>query len=221
MLHDLKNYDDQFQHILHLYHHHISTIHHVSIDIDTTIQEDMPSAMELEKRGIVFKLKRENSDEFLECLNITFYRGTMEIPRININLDQKDMLQNLVDFEWSTNTIDGEKVTTLYLNFLMNLMKTPRDAQILNRAGVLRIENGSEEDIAKFFFDIMGPYKSLRTPHPLHQHIMEFQSKKRNFWMGALTQSYRDNPWFYLSATAATIIIILTFLQTIFSGLSL
>ncbi|XP_040985924.1 UPF0481 protein At3g47200-like [Juglans microcarpa x Juglans regia] len=168
---------------------------------------------ELREAGI--KFKKRKTDRFWE---ITFDNGTLEIPRILIHDVTKSLLLNLVAFE-QRHPNCGNYITS-YAVFMDNLINSQQDVAYLHYHGIIEHWLGNDAEVADLFnhlcqevaFDCRNSYLSSLS-EGLNKHF----NHKWNVWFASLKHRYFSNPWAVFSLIAAGVLLLLTFLQTLYA----
>ncbi|XP_062151802.1 UPF0481 protein At3g47200-like [Alnus glutinosa] len=170
----------------------------------------MPSATRLLEAGI--KFKRGPSDKCI--LDIKFTNGFLEIPPILIHQTTETAFRNLISFE-QCYCIDAR--ITSYAIFLDNLINTTDDMEKLcERKIVNNLLN--PEDATKFFNKLYhDTYVAKFHYETLGLQVNRYCQHKVPRWRAILVRNYFSNPWIILSTLGAIIILILTFVQTIYT----
>ncbi|XP_004138865.1 UPF0481 protein At3g47200 [Cucumis sativus] len=178
-----------------------------------------PSITELNESGVTVK-KAKNVESLM---NITFTNGVLEIPPLNICDEFELLFRNLVAFE-QFQAGNGKMYATQYIIFMDNLINTKKDVRLLVNSGVI-INNigGSYKEVSKLF-NKLGKFISGSPTSSefndiskdLHKHC----NRRWNKAKASLKHNYFNTPWAIVSFIAASCLILLTLLQTIFSGFS-
>ncbi|MBA0618840.1 hypothetical protein Godav_028128 [Gossypium davidsonii] len=175
------------------------------------------SATELSERGIRF------GKSFESCLfNIQFQRGILFIPTLIVDHDTERMFRNLIAYEQFKHDIS---IVMDYAKFLDCLINYANDVALLCDCGVIENRLGSNEDVAKMI-NKLNEYVYLCTENFHYSHIFNkvnsYCRRPLTLWTVKLRQKYFNVPWGWIlaSISAATLLLILSFLQTIFSALS-
>jgi hypothetical protein len=170
----------------------------------------MPSATRLLEAGI--KFKRGSSDKCI--LDIKFTDGFLEIPPILIHQTTETAFRNLISFEQCYCT---DARITSYAIFLDNLINTTDDMEKLcERKIVNNLLN--PEDATKFFNKLYHDTYVVKFHYEtLGLQVNRYCQHKWPRWRAILVRNYFSNPWIILSTLGAIIILILTFLQTIYT----
>ncbi|KAI5319515.1 hypothetical protein L3X38_039223 [Prunus dulcis] len=166
---------------------------------------------QLHLAGIKFKKREANS-----FLDIRFCNGVLEIPNITLDDLRTDIFLNLVAFEQCYSHCS--KHITTYAALMSCLISTPVDAAFLSDKNIIENYLGTDEEVAHFFknlgkdvpFDIDESYlcKLFKDVNEYHRNIWHVR------WAG-FRFKYFDNPWSFLSAVAAVVLLLLTAIQTL------
>ncbi|XP_031737062.1 UPF0481 protein At3g47200 [Cucumis sativus] len=179
-----------------------------------------PTTTELCEAGVTIKVaKRKNN---LCFMNISFKNGVLEIPPIVIEGTFEVLIRNVLAFEIFP-AGNQKKYAIQYVTFLDDLISTEKDLCLLVKAGVIINDTGgSDKEVSELFNSLT---KLVTTPLPsyfddtskaLRVHCDGSWNKAK----ASLKHSYFNTPWAIISFFAATFLIILTILQTIFSAIS-
>ncbi|KAI9195915.1 hypothetical protein LWI28_019379 [Acer negundo] len=175
-------------------------------------------AKEIQEAGIKF-LKVEGGSLF----DIKFDYGVMRIPVLSIGDFSESVFRNLIAYEQFTHTNDrSPKYVIDYLTFMDCLINTPEDAELLRRHGIIDNWLGDDEVIANLINSlgdgvVLGEnfyYSEVFNKVNLHC------SRRCNKWKAKLRHDYFNTPWAIISFLAAVVLLIFTFLQTLFTILS-
>ncbi|XP_078170171.1 UPF0481 protein At3g47200-like [Carex rostrata] len=173
----------------------------------------IPSATELEEAGIIFKCKKSEN-----ILDIKFQNGTLEIPFFSIEETRRSRLSNLVSFEQCYSQLD--KDLTSYARFMGFLFKTPRDVALLQKKGIIDNLLPTNEELVTFFswltecsyLDFDAHYLK-----ELFKDVNMYYSSDWHRWRATLKRNYFSNPWSIISFIAAFALLVLAFLQTLYT----
>ena len=175
--------------------------------------KNLPSATELHKRGVNFFALTWASEK------IRFDRGssTLFLPSIEIDYRTDVFLRNMVAMEafmmWKT------RVFTCYADLMDRLIDTPSDVAVLKRYGIITSDLGCDKEISNLW---NGIRRSIwrSTYEPIDQTIKDVNGYYRSRYgvlLGEFLQEHFSNPWRALSVVAACTLLVLAFLQTLFS----
>ncbi|KAI9194754.1 hypothetical protein LWI28_008931 [Acer negundo] len=175
----------------------------------------VPNVTKLHQTGVKFKSAKPNTN----LLDIRFGKGsgTLEIPKLTIGNMTEQLLRNLQIFErlhTDTNYMND------YVVILNRLLNTSKDVELLIHIGVIDNRISDSEGVSTLFqqlsknarvknknFHYLGLVKDLQSycKSPCHE------------WKANLMQNYFNTPWAFISVIAASILLILTFIQTVYT----
>ncbi|KAK3205163.1 hypothetical protein Dsin_019209 [Dipteronia sinensis] len=172
-----------------------------------------PSATQLHQTGVQFKLARSNE----HLLDIRFKNGILEIPKLTVVDETEGILRNLQIFE----ILHCE---TYYVNayiVIMNcLVNTSNDVDLLMQNRVVENWLWSSEAVSSIFQNHVkgGRVEPLKFYYSgLIEDLNNYCKVPWHEWKAILNQNYFNTPWRTISVIAATILLILTALQTGYS----
>ncbi|KAL3506274.1 hypothetical protein ACH5RR_031656 [Cinchona calisaya] len=171
------------------------------------------STTELRQCGIQFEVA-PNSQLWL---NITFENGKLKIPRLTISDSTESVFRNLIAYEQYI--LNSWSCISDYALFLDRLIDSPSDVAELRHRQIIWNWLGDDEAVStmfnKLYNDIRMNNKFCYTT--VFQEVNNFSRKRRNKWRANLMRKYFNTPWSIISFVAALVLLILTFVQTIFS----
>ncbi|KAL4378739.1 hypothetical protein GQ457_02G034020 [Hibiscus cannabinus] len=178
------------------------------------------SATELSERGIRFRQGVGN------CLfDIRFEHGTLFIPTLIVDHDTERIIRNLIAYEQFKDDDDVPSIIMDYARFIDCLINYAADVALLCDCGVIINRLGSNEDVANMI-NKLNNYVYLSTNNFAYSQIFDSVNERCrqpwNLWKVKLRQRYFNTPWDWVltSIAAAVLLLILSFLQTIFSVLA-
>ncbi|CAL9246950.1 unnamed protein product [Arabidopsis halleri] len=168
---------------------------------------------ELRDAGVKFMRKETG-----QLWDIEFKNGYLKIPKLLIHDGTKSLFSNLIAFE-QCHTQSSNNITS-YIIFMDNLINSSQDVSYLHHDGIIEHWLGSDSEVADLFnrlckeviFDPKDGYLSQ-----LSGEVNRYYSRKWNSLKATLRQKYFNNPWAYFSFSAAVILLILTFFQSLFA----
>ncbi|KAI3470056.1 hypothetical protein Pfo_026719 [Paulownia fortunei] len=177
------------------------------------------SATELQEAGVKFRSGKG------KCLfEVLFNKGELTIPRLIVNDSTETFFRNLIAFEQCGYY---SKDITSYVILMDSLINTPNDVVLLVNRGIIKNELGDSELVADLFNNL---YKEVVTETSdfyfaklcgdLNDYSKDsFHEWKANCfkWRVMLKRDYFSNPWSFISVLAASILLILTVIQTVCS----
>ena len=175
-----------------------------------------PSITELCEAGVTIK-KAKNAKHIMD---ITFKNGVFEIPTLYIDDYFETMMRNLIAFE----NLSMENYRCIqYVSLLDSLICTEKDVSLLVKAEIIINDIGGNDKEVSELFNNLGKFVIVSNcyhfndiSNALHRHC----NRRWNKAKASLKHNYFNTPWAIVSFFAATLLIVLTLLQTIFSGVS-
>jgi Plant protein of unknown function len=176
----------------------------------------IPCATELQEAGISFK-KAETRSIF----GVHFSHGVLRIPYTSLEDARRPQIMNLLAFEQCR----GEKYKPLtsYAVFMDCIVNTQRDVLILQQSGILENKLDNEKTAADFFNQLRYCSYLDYDDHHLADVFGKVKMYCDSKWQkhrAKLCRDYFSNPWSIISFIAAIVLLILTFIQTLFSVMS-
>ncbi|KAJ3685463.1 hypothetical protein LUZ61_014627 [Rhynchospora tenuis] len=195
-----------------------STISQKSIvDIESSSIVLIPCATELHEAGVKFRKKKSARDMF----DISFQDGKMEMPNIQIDNILKNYLWNMVVFEQSQRFELGQ-ILSSYVALMDGLINTEKDVAILERSNIISNFLKNDEQAATFFNHFSESFFGLDYSNHyfrrVFKNVKEYSESKLHKHRAKLMRDYFSSPWSIISVVAATILLILTVLQTYYSA---
>ncbi|XP_004305910.1 PREDICTED: UPF0481 protein At3g47200-like [Fragaria vesca subsp. vesca] len=186
------------------------------------LPQRIPSAATLTEAGVTFRIPKEpKAGSPGGCiLNITFKDGVFSIPPLAIDERTDPLFRNLMAYEQCYHSCT-HKITS-YAVLMDNLIDTAKDVDLLCEKGI--VANWlSSEDASKFFNDLYDNttvidfvYKRLCT-RVNDYHRSAWMRRTWIRWKNKLRSDYFDTPWSTISFFAAFVLLVLTFLQTVYT----
>ncbi|GAY65564.1 transmembrane protein [Citrus sinensis] len=174
--------------------------------------ENCPSVMKMQQSGI--KLQRVNSASILD---IKFRsNGALEMPPLIIHKTTETLFRNLISFEQCCPNY--EPIVTSYANLMASVIHNKEDVELLSE--YLLIENCLNPGDVTHFFKIL--YNDAHLTNFYYQALLQEVKMYCGHWSSRLRYEYMHrycgSPWAVVSQVVGTILLILTFLQTLFSS---
>ncbi|KAJ8750368.1 hypothetical protein K2173_014283 [Erythroxylum novogranatense] len=172
--------------------------------------QSMPSATNLLDAGIKFSPGNSKS-----ILDIKFTDGVLEIPPLLIQETTEVIIRNLISYEQCTPNCSAR--ITSYAILLDNLINTTRDMDILSQNGI--IDNWlNPEDATQFFNKLYHDAYVKRYYYlDLCAEVNKYCERRCPKWRAMFMRNYFGTPWAIASLSAASTLLILTIVQTVFS----
>ncbi|CAA0835104.1 Unknown protein [Striga hermonthica] len=170
------------------------------------------SASELQERGVEF--------ESSNYPHINFVGGVLRIPELCVGDQTESILRNLMVYE-QLFTEERPKYVTDYTFFLQCLVNQSRDVEILRRRGILENLLGGDEMVCPVFASL-GRNTMISTCDfnaGVYDEVNRYCSRRRNRWMAVLRRDYFSSPWSFIKFCAASLLLLLTVIQTTFAVL--
>ncbi|XVF57193.1 hypothetical protein PTKIN_Ptkin06aG0184500 [Pterospermum kingtungense] len=174
------------------------------------------SATELSEVGIRFK-KREGNSLF----DVKFVRGQLHIPTLIVDHDTERIFRNLIAYE----QLNHGSTIMDYARSMDCLINYADDVALLSNCGIIDNRLGTREEVANMF-NKLNDYVHFSGANfyysELFHDVNERYNRLLNRWKVKLRQTYFYTPWDWVltSIAAASILLILTLVQTIFSVLA-
>ncbi|KAJ0020174.1 hypothetical protein Pint_31158 [Pistacia integerrima] len=176
-----------------------------------------PSVTKLYQAGVKFKLGSSKN-----LFDIKFHNGILEIPRITTRSTMEYAVKNILAFEKNQGRI--ENFLNDYVIFINYLANSPKDAEILVQHGIIHNPIGDSERLSTLFHSLVE--RATLSPDYFHfsslvEELNGYCRRPWNKWKATLKQDYFKTPWTTVSVIAASILLVLTLIQTICSILQL
>ncbi|KAI8009919.1 UPF0481 protein [Camellia lanceoleosa] len=180
--------------------------------------EFINSATELQESGIQFK-KAEETNLF----DVKFNSGILEIPSLTIEAEVgESFFTNLVAFELCP-SYHAPKYVCDYAVFMNCLINSSEDVRILRHSGIIESWVGDDAELHSMWhklFNITTTDTKKFSYSQVFNDVNNHCKRRRNRWIANLKRNYFNSPWALISFLAATVLLLLTVAQTIFSILS-
>ncbi|PRQ54215.1 hypothetical protein RchiOBHm_Chr2g0175051 [Rosa chinensis] len=174
------------------------------------LPQRIPSAASLSEAGVEFKNGTSGC-----ILNIKFEKGVFTIPPLAIDERTGPLFRNLMAYEQCY--ISCKHKITSYAVLMDNLIDTNEDVNLLCEKHI--VANWlSADDAAKFFNDLYNDTTVIDFVYKeLCENVHKYHEATWNRWREKLKRDYFDTPWATISFFAAFVLLVLTFLQTIYT----
>ncbi|XP_040996686.1 UPF0481 protein At3g47200-like isoform X1 [Juglans microcarpa x Juglans regia] len=183
----------------------------------TTVEENnskywevMPSATSLVEAGIKFVKGTSKS-----ILDIKFNDGVLKIPPLLIQETTETVFRNLIAFEQCYT--DCEAWLTSYAILIDNLINTTKDLDILCESEIIHSWSNRKEAVQFFNKLYHNTYVKTFYYGKLCNNVNGYCNRRWPRWRAVLVRNYFNTPWALLSTLAAVILLILSFLQTLYT----
>ncbi|XP_048137790.1 UPF0481 protein At3g47200-like [Rhodamnia argentea] len=150
-------------------------------------------------------------------MDIKFNNGILEIPVFTVQDHTESRLRNLIAYEQHRQGGDVNYFTD-YVTFMDCLINSSKDVERLCRKGITKNYLGDNEVVAQMF-NKMGDYITLSNFYyfDIFKNVNAHCKRKTNGWMAKLRREHLNSPWALLSISAATMLLLLTAAQTVFT----
>ncbi|KAF6148943.1 hypothetical protein GIB67_028780 [Kingdonia uniflora] len=172
----------------------------------------IPCAWDLYQSGV--KFRKSSSDDRCE---ITFTEdGVFEIPIIRFTDCDEVHYRNIIALEQCDKDCTHKFISYVYLLDL--LINTEKDVRLLCDRGIIENYLGSHEELAlvinKLCTNVLMKgsfYTELCTK------VYAYHKRRRNRLRATLKRDYFNTPWKIIQVIAASLLLLLTFLQTLYT----
>ncbi|KAM7490180.1 hypothetical protein LguiA_033101 [Lonicera macranthoides] len=184
------------------------------------------SATELQEAGV--KFSKEINASFLLDVKLSD-NGVLQIPVIVVDFLTETLFRNMIACEQSRR--DKPKRVSGYVVLMTHLLRTPKDVVLLKNCGIIENYFVGEEQVTRLFDKLAreivvdlsdcyfwGIYRKLHAYSKNYWHQWRGSWLK---WIRMLRRDYFSNPWTIISVVAASILLILTVIQTVCSIIQL
>ncbi|TVU23966.1 hypothetical protein EJB05_26358, partial [Eragrostis curvula] len=173
------------------------------------------SAVELYEAGIRFKTSTTDS-----LHDIRYRHGELSLPAVSVDDSTEYMLLNMMAFE-RLHAGAGNDVTA-YVFFMANLIDSTKDVALLSSRGVIQNAVGSDKAVARLFNSIakdilLEPGSALDS---VHLQVNAYCRKPWIMWRANLIHTYFQSPTSFINFMAASVVLVMTIIQTIYAILS-
>ncbi|XLU29156.1 hypothetical protein S245_065222 [Arachis hypogaea] len=152
----------------------------------------------------------------------SFNDGMLQLPKLIVDGSTPYIFFNLVAFEMSPDFRNNFEVSS-FLVFMSSLIDQPEDVKELRMAGIIINELANDKEVADLFnkMDTILVPETLFFAHISLQIHSHFESKRGRIrmlsWMGEASNTFFRSPWTIIALLAATLGLVLTFIQTWFA----
>ncbi|GLJ43995.1 hypothetical protein SUGI_0917190 [Cryptomeria japonica] len=171
----------------------------------------VPCASELRKAGVKFK----RCEGGIEQIRFDKSQSTLYLPVLRIGQMTETIIRNLIAFELCTPKIE-ENAVIGFTRLLKELTQDAKDAEVLRTNEIFVSLGVSDDEIVEivrnlsrltwkpYFKPVKDVTKSLKTYYK--------GSKSKVLWSEFL-ETYCSKPWVFISALAATVLLVMTAVQ--------
>ncbi|XP_068640917.1 UPF0481 protein At3g47200-like [Aristolochia californica] len=178
----------------------------------TLTLKPISSARRLTEAGI--KFRRKEGHGFME---ITFKKGVLEIPYIQIDENTNKLLRNLA--AWEQCDASAGTYFSSYSILMDLIINTEKDVDILSKSGIIRHTLGTDRQVASVFNNLsthlVCRWEESFLPQ-LSIDVNKYCENKINIWWAKLMSDYFNSPWAGISLVAGILLLILNTIQSLF-----
>ncbi|KAL7181706.1 hypothetical protein ACSBR1_040576 [Camellia fascicularis] len=177
---------------------------------------DIPSATELHEAGVKFEVSSSKN-----LFDIKFRGKILEIPNTQIVDPTERVLRNIIAYEQCHCDVRFFADYTRIMDYLIN---TSKDVELLVKAKIIENSLSDNNDVSNLF-NGLGKEVCINSHEyfyfkELHKQLNDYYKDRSHKWKATLRQDYCNTPWRVISIIAATILLGLTFIQSLCSLVS-
>ncbi|KAK6912618.1 Protein of unknown function DUF247, plant [Dillenia turbinata] len=179
--------------------------------------EFLPSATELHEAGVKFKVTSSTC-----LLDIHFKNNILEIPCLKLYDKTESYFRNLMVFEQCHYPYDSRILD--YVFFMDYLINTREDVDLLVQSGVIVNWLGDTAAVATLFNNLCTDCTIVGSNFYFAHLCEDLNAYCRvpwHHWKAIFKRDYFSTPWSTAATIAATMLLLLTFIQTVCSIISL
>ncbi|XP_031483347.1 putative UPF0481 protein At3g02645 [Nymphaea colorata] len=179
-------------------------------------RSNVRSAMRFHEAGVEFR-KGEHNDG----LKVTFDKayGVLTLPFFLVHNHTAAIYVNMMAFERMHSKLWRSQKMILYVGFMDSLVDTAEDVNLLCSRGIMRNMLGSDEEAAQVFNNL-GVGIPYCPDYTVYDDLQEYAASYWNAARAYLKRKYFRNPWAAVSVLAGIFLLVMTFIQTLFSVLA-
>ncbi|XP_057871891.1 UPF0481 protein At3g47200 [Cryptomeria japonica] len=190
------------------------------------IERHIPCAEKLENAGI--EIKSDN----IKFEKSKFGISKLFLPQITVKYSTETLLRNLVAYEECQRCSSNPKkpVISCYVNLLDKLIDSEKDVALLQDSKIIKSFVGSDEVIVGMFNKLAigmtveppdgDTIENFESIHQLDEVMADARKHCKNKWnrlMSEFHQTYFSKPWYIVSLLAATALLAMTLIQTVYA----
>uniref|UniRef100_A0ACD5UCJ8 Uncharacterized protein n=1 Tax=Avena sativa TaxID=4498 RepID=A0ACD5UCJ8_AVESA len=179
----------------------------------------IPSALELYHAGI--RIKANHTDSLY---GISFRHGVLSLPIFPLDESSELMFLNMMAFE-RLHVGAGNNVTE-FVQFLGNIILSAEDVELLSSEGILQNMLDDDEVVARMFKRITADFVLVQGSalnhvyQQVHEYYWSHPCRSVNWCLTHFIRTYFHSPWKAISLFAATVLLVLAIMQTVYTVLS-
>lgn len=170
------------------------------------------SLTELHEAGVKFKVASTK-----HLLDLQFIDGILEIPHIRVSEMTEAFFRNLIAFEQCHCKVSYISDYIVIMDILIN---TAHDVELLVKCGIMKNMLANNLEAAMLFNNLAKEVlfdSNVFSYSLLCEDLNDYCKVRWHKWQAILKHNYFNNPWAVISVTAAVILLLLTFVQTLCS----
>ena len=178
----------------------------------TIYRDRLPTASQLSKAGIWFRAIEGG----ISVMHYSKRSLRFDLPRLVVYNGTEDMLRNLIAHEQTS--MERGKLTK-YAVIMDSLIDTAEDVAILTKAQVIENHLGSDERLLKMWNDMcinISDEPCERWDGMIKDVLHHYHSPWRAYYV-EFREKYFSRPWLTLSLLAASLLLLFTLVQTLFT----
>ncbi|KAJ4950565.1 hypothetical protein NE237_027397 [Protea cynaroides] len=216
---DMADYElaiitSQIKHLLDFVRH--SYIPVTSSGNENKLVELPPNVSQLREAGIKFEVG------IAKCLlDISLKKGVLAIPFINIGDWTESLFRNMIAFE-QLHCV-GPKFITDYVTLLNSFVGSSKDVILLQEEGIINSLLGDHERVPLIFNKLANEVNIDHQDFYFSDICLDLNTYYSLYrvtwhaWKANLIRTYFNAPWTVISVIAAVVMLVLSFLETIYS----
>ncbi|KAL6523816.1 hypothetical protein OROHE_016354 [Orobanche hederae] len=186
-----------------------------STSLFKTVNSQFRSVTDLKGKGIRFG----PSSECLRDIKFNSYLfyGKLELPIWFVTNNSKVFFSNLIALEMSPETNTDFSVIS-YINFMKSLIAEAKDVKELREKDILFSSLANDEEVVTMFKE-MDTYgmDNISIFQDVRERIDKHCDSRGKTWKAELIHTYFRSPWTAIALFAATFLLSLTFIQTLYT----
>lgn len=172
---------------------------------------------DLKAKGIHFRPSKTVCLKDVRFRSYSIFFGELSLPVRYISKTTKAIFSNLVAYEISPNNVTDYAVSS-YVNLMKSLIHSADDVKELREQKILICDLSSDEEIVKLFQELCTyGMENAGIFYEVKQKLEEHYNSRAKTWMAELIHNYFESPWTAIALFAATFLLCLTFLQTLYT----
>ncbi|AES79233.1 DUF247 domain protein [Medicago truncatula] len=171
---------------------------------------------DLKAVGIRLKSSKTQSPRDMDFCE-GWFAATLTLPEIVVDDTLAFTYLNLIAYEMCPD-FKNDYVICSYVAFMESLIDHPEDVKELRSKRILLNCLGSDEEVAKLF-NIIGTdlTTNIDTYYDVRCKINKHYSNRYKTWIAKGFENHFSSPWTIIAFSAASIALVLTLIQTLFT----